>query len=234
MGKDKLRRWKELEDYEHVIQPELEELIHKDHYLKGQWRDLFFKNQNSLVLELGCGKGEYSVDLARKYPQKNFIGVDIKGARIWRGAKTAYLEGLLNVGFLRTRIEFICALFAPGEVDEIWITFPDPRGKRKDTKKRLTGSRFLNKYKKILRHGGIIHLKTDNFELFMYTRQILIYNQITILTETRDLYKESSFQEVRTIQTFYEQKYLENNQPIFYLKFSLSENSVINELPSED
>ena len=141
---------------------------------------------------------------------------------------------MLNVAFLRTRIDFICALFAPGEVDEIWITFPDPRGKKKDTKKRLTSARFLNKYKQILRNGGIIHLKTDNFELFKYTRQILIYNQITILTETCDLYKEPYFQEARAIQTFYEQKYLDNNQPIFYLQFALSENSIINELPEED
>ncbi|HAT65760.1 MAG TPA: tRNA (guanosine(46)-N7)-methyltransferase TrmB, partial [Flavobacteriaceae bacterium] len=161
-SKNKLKRFKENETFANVIQPSREVLLEKNFDLKGNWKKDFFKNDHPLVLELGCGKGEYSVNLAKEFPQKNFLGIDIKGARFWRGAKTALEEGLKNVGFLRTQIELIEHCFAENEVDEIWITFPDPQIKYKRTKHRLTNEEFLDKYRKVIRPKGVIHLKTDS------------------------------------------------------------------------
>ncbi len=168
-SKNKLKRFRENETFSNVIQPERDDVISGGFPLKGTWRSGFFKNENPIVLELGCGKGEYSVNLARRYPGKNFIGVDIKGARFWRGAKTALEEGLDNVAFLRTQIELIDLFFDRGEVDEIWITFPDPQIKYKRTKHRLTNAEFLGKYKTVLREGGFVHLKTDSEFMHGYT-----------------------------------------------------------------
>lgn len=161
-SKNKLKRFKENETFSNVIQPTRDEVVSGNFSFKGKWNQEFFKNNNPLVLELGCGKGEYSVGLAQKYPNKNFIGIDIKGARFWRGAKTAIEENIQNVAFLRSQIELIEFLFAEKEVDEIWITFPDPQIKYKRTKHRLTNSEFLQRYKKILKKDGCIHLKTDS------------------------------------------------------------------------
>src|SRR5699024_6206658 len=158
MGKDKLRRFAENLTFECFVQPEFEEIFRRDHPLKGHWRRDFFRNDRPIVLELGCGKGEYTVALAERDPRSNYIGVDIKGARMWRGAKTATERRMGNVGFVRTRIEFIGSFFAPGEVDEIWITFPDPQLRTKRAKKRLTAPSFLAAYARLLKPGGAIHL----------------------------------------------------------------------------
>ncbi|MBT8255699.1 MAG: tRNA (guanosine(46)-N7)-methyltransferase TrmB, partial [Bacteroidia bacterium] len=172
-SKNKLKRFKENETFSNVIQPSREELTKAKFKLKGKWNSEYFKNQHPLVLELGCGKGEYTVSLARKHPDKNFIGIDIKGARFWRGAKTALEEELNNVSFLRIQIELIDRCFARNEVDEIWITFPDPQMKYKRTKHRLTNSNFLDIYRTILKPAGIIHLKTDSEFMHGYTLGLL-------------------------------------------------------------
>ena len=173
MGKNKLKRFRENETFTNVLQPSREEILSGNFPLKGKWASDFFQNENPIVLELGCGKGEYTVNLAQQYPQKNFIGVDIKGARFWRGAKTALEEKVPNAAFLRCQIELIDMIFASNEVAEIWITFPDPQIKYKRTKHRLTNADFLEKYKKILAPDGLIHLKTDSEFLHGYTLGLL-------------------------------------------------------------
>ena len=181
-----------------------------------------FKNDNPIVLELGCGKGEYTIGLARCYPDKNFIGVDIKGARLWRGAKTASEGGMSNAGFLRTQIELIDKCFAPGEVSEIWITFPDPQIKYRRTKHRLTGSDFLRKYHSILSEGGVVHLKTDSAFLHGYTLGILHGQGHEVLYAQHDLYRDDNAPaHLKDIQTFYEKKYLETATPFTYVLFRL-------------
>ncbi len=190
--------------------------------MKGKWAQDFFKNDLPIVLELGCGKGEYSVGLAEKYPEKNFLGIDIKGARFWRGAKTALEEEMPNVGFLRTQIELVDQIFAEGEVDEIWITFPDPQIKYKRTKHRLTNSEFLQKYKKILKPDGVVNLKTDSEFMHGYTLGLLHGEGHEILHANHDVYKnEYSPEEVIGIQTFYEKQYLEENKRITYIQFRI-------------
>jgi tRNA (guanine-N7-)-methyltransferase len=221
-SKNKLKRFKENETFKNVIQPTREELVKKDFVLKGKWNKDFFKNDNPLVLELGCGKGEYSVELGRKYPNKNFIGIDIKGARFWRGAKTALEENITNVGFLRTQIELVDHAFAPNEVDEIWITFPDPQIKYKRTKHRMTNSDFLQRYKSILKPDGVVNLKTDSEFMHGYTLGLLQGAGHEILYANHDVYKqEGSPEEVTSIQTFYESQYLEQNKPITYIRFKI-------------
>jgi tRNA (guanine-N7-)-methyltransferase len=221
-SKNKLKRFKENETFKNVIQPTREELVKKDFVLKGKWNKDFFKNNNPLVLELGCGKGEYSVELGRKYPNKNFIGIDIKGARFWRGAKTALEENITNVGFLRTQIELVDHAFAPNEVDEIWITFPDPQIKYKRTKHRMTNSDFLQRYKSILKPDGVVNLKTDSEFMHGYTLGLLQGAGHEILYANHDVYKqEGSPEEVTSIQTFYESQYLEQNKPITYIRFKI-------------
>lgn len=221
-SKNKLKRFKENETFSNVIQPERDKIISGGFPLKGKWRSDFFKNENPLVLELGCGKGEYAVNLARKYPDKNFIGIDIKGARFWRGAKTALEENLGNVAFLRTQIELIDLFCDQGEVDEIWITFPDPQIKYKRTKHRLTNPDFLRKYKRILKENGVVHLKTDSEFMHGYTLGLLHGLGCEILYAHHDVYgNEYSPEEVTGIQTFYEKQYLEQQKPITYIKFRL-------------
>lgn len=219
-SKNKLKRFRENDTFENVVQPSREEVISDAKNLKGNWKKEFFKNNNPLVLELGCGKGEYSVNLAQVHPEKNFLGVDIKGARFWRGAKTALEDGLKNVGFLRTQIELIDHLFDENEVDEIWITFPDPQIKYKRTKHRLTNLDFLSKYKKILKPDGWMHLKTDSEFMHGYTLGILHASDAVIEYAHHDVYNtEYSPKEVTGIQTFYEKQYLEENKRITYIRF---------------
>ncbi len=221
-SKKKLRRFRDNETFENVIQPSRAEVLNEDCALKGNWQKQF-GNQNPLVLELGCGKGEYTVGLARLNPHKNFIGIDIKGARLWRGAKTALDEQLANVRFLRTQIELLDRLFAENEVSEIWITFPDPQIKYKRTKHRLTNPEFLTKYKKILKDQAVIHLKTDSEYLHGYTLGLLQGMGHEILYANHDIYRnEGSPAEVLNIQTFYESQFLESGKPITYLRFRLN------------
>lgn len=222
MGKNKIQRFAENETFPNLVQPPFSEVFKKDHSLKGQWNKTFFKNDKPIVLELGCGKGEYSVGLAKMYPDKNFIGIDIKGARLWRGAKTVHEEKLNNVGFLRTRIEHITSFFCQDEVSEIWITFPDPQPKRIKTTKRLSSSVFLNFYKTFLKPGGLVHLKTDSINLHRYTCEVVKLNNLKVHSCTEDLYGTFKDDPILSIRTFYEAQYLEQGLPITYLCFELS------------
>lgn len=218
-SKNKLKRFKENESFNNVIQPGRDEVTAGLFSLRGRW-DVFFENRHPLVLELGCGKGEYTTGLARLYPQKNFIGVDIKGARFWRGAKTAVEERLQNVAFLRSQIELIDMLFAENEVSEIWITFPDPQIKYKRTKHRLTNLSFLEKYRYILRDKGVVHLKTDSEFMHGYTLGLLHAMGAEVIYANHHVYRnEGSPEEVTGIQTFYEKQFLEAGKPITYIKF---------------
>ncbi|MDO6491750.1 MAG: tRNA (guanosine(46)-N7)-methyltransferase TrmB [Cellulophaga sp.] len=221
-SKNKLKRFKENETFDNVIQPTREEIVDQTFALKGKW-NTFFKNDNPIILELGCGKGEYTVGLAKQSPDKNFIGVDIKGARFWRGAKTATEESMNNVGFIRTQIELIDQLFAEGEVSEIWITFPDPQIKYKRTKHRLTNEAFLAKYRQILKPDGVVNLKTDSEFMHGYTLGLLHGKGLEVIYANHDVYKnEGSPKEVLEIQTFYENQYLEKGKPITYIKFRVN------------
>ena len=227
-GKQKLQRFAEMKHFDNVFEPTTEEALQGSREIKGKWRENFFKNNHPIVLELGCGKGEYSVGLARQFPEKNFIGVDIKGARIWRGAKTAIEENIPNVAFLRTRVEFITSFFGPNEVDEIWVTFPDPQPKDRQVKKRLTSPRFLDRYRQFLKPGGIVHLKTDNEPFWAYTKEVAEEQKLPVLESTSNLYGESidqfdpSTQEILSIKTHYETIFSAKGFDICYLKFSLS------------
>ena len=221
-SKNKLKRFKENETFSNVVQPLREDALAGNFPLKGNWGKDFFKNDNPIVLELGCGKGEYTVGLAQLSPEKNFIGIDIKGARFWRGAKTAAEQGMNNVGFLRTQIEIIDHFFAEGEVDEIWITFPDPQIKYKRTKHRMTNTEFLQRYKKILKPDGIMNLKTDSEFMHGYTLGLLHGEGHEVLYANHNVYRnEGAPQEVTGIQTFYEPQYLEKGKPITYIKFKI-------------
>lgn len=221
-SKNKLKRFRENETFANVLQPTREALIANTFELKGQW-NTFFGNDNPLVVELGCGKGEYTVALAKAHPEFNFIGIDIKGARFWRGAKTAVEENLPNVAFVRTQIELIEHVFGDEEVSEIWLTFPDPQLKYKRTKHRLTNPDFLTKYKNILRQKGVVHLKTDSSFLHGYTLGVLQGLGIRPIMAHHDVYKYvHAPKEVIDIQTFYEAMYLSQDIPITYLKFSFN------------
>ncbi len=221
-SKNKLKRFRENETFGNVIQPTREEALAGNFPLKGKWGSEFFKNDNPIVLELGCGKGEYSVGLARYYQDKNFIGIDIKGARFWRGAKTAVDEGIHNVGFLRTQIELIEEFFAEGEISEIWITFPDPQIKYKRTKHRLTNTEFLQRYKRILTPDGIMNLKTDSEFMHGYTLGLLHGEGHEVIYANHNIYENHGApKEVTSIQTFYEQQYLEKGKPITYIQFKI-------------
>ncbi|CAM4067711.1 tRNA (guanosine(46)-N7)-methyltransferase TrmB [Gillisia limnaea] len=221
-SKNKLRRFRENEQFDNVVQPSREELTQNNFPLRGKWRSNFFKNNNPIVLELGCGKGEYSVALALANPEKNFIGVDIKGARFWRGAKTGIEENINNLGFIRTQIELVDHIFDENEIDEIWITFPDPQIKYKRTKHRLTNSEFLQKYKYILKPDGIVNLKTDSEFMHGYTLGLLHGEGHEIIQANHDVYKNVySPKEVTGIQTFYEKQYLEQGKRITYIQFKI-------------
>lgn len=223
MGKDKLRRFAENLTFECFVQPEFEEIFRRDHPLKGHWRRDFFRNDRPIVLELGCGKGEYTVALAERDPRSNYIGVDIKGARMWRGAKTATERRMGNVGFVRTRIEFIGSFFAPGEVDEIWITFPDPQLRTKRAKKRLTAPSFLAAYARLLKPGGAIHLKTDSQHLYRYTQAVIAHFGLPCEAANPDIYGTGFADEVLSVKTAYEQKFLACGLPITYTRFGLGD-----------
>ena len=240
MGHDKLRKFAENETFACLLQPSAEDLLSdgffnlKDHPIKGNWaKQMFGRESAEIILELGCGKGEYTLDLARRYPEKCFIGVDIKGARLWKGAKTATKEKIPNVAFLRTRIEFITAFFAPGEVSEIWLTFSDPQMKSENS--RLSSPLFLERYRGFMKTGGIVHLKTDSRFLHEYTKAVCKANGLTVRACTQDLYASlmplcgqatvpSDFIDkldpvVYEVQTFYEKMFLEMGLPITYLQF---------------
>ena len=223
MGKGKLAKFADMETYENVFQYPYSVVEHVPFEMQGHWQEQYFKNNNPIVLELGCGKGEYTVELAKLHPDMNFIGVDIKGARMWTGATLALNEGLKNVAFLRTNIEIIERFFSPDEVQEIWLTFSDPQ--MKNPRKRLTSTWFLNRYRKFLVDGGTIHLKTDSNFLFTYTQYLVEKNQLPVLLRTTDLYAEpldsSEFAEAASIQTYYESMWIERGLNIKYMKFRL-------------
>jgi len=229
MGKNKLSRWAELETFSNVIQPGISDDFRQSHPLKGTWKREIFNNFNPLILELACGKGEYSTGLASRFPSRNFLGIDIKGARMWRGAKTAAEENLKNVAFLRTRIEFINSFFAEDEVDEIWIIFPDPHPGKRNSNKRLTSPWFLNIYRSFLKNNGLIHLKTDNKELFDYTESLIARNNLEIVFSTRDLYSDKMEDDILSIRTHYESSFLNKGLKINYLSFRLNKEKVISD-----
>lgn len=216
MGKNKLSKFADMETYSHVFQYRFEELKANGFPLKGEW-NRYFGNENPIVLELGCGKGEYTVGLARMYHNKNIIGIDIKGARMWTGATQALNENLQNVAFLRTHIELIREFFADNEVSEIWITFPDPQMSK--INKRLTSTRFMREYAAILKPDGIVHLKTDSNFLYIYTRAMTSENRLKVLSDTKDLYGSNVKDDILQIQTFYEQQWRSRGLAIKYLKF---------------
>ena len=230
MSKGKLEKFAEIGTFPNVFQ--LPTLFNSEDFeLKGKWNETYFKNTNPIVLELGCGKGEYTVGLAEKFPDKNFIGVDIKGARLWRGSKTAFENKMNNVAFVRTRIDHIEKVFAPVEVDEIWITFPDPQPQVSRERKRLTSPVFLKYYSNILKANGIVNLKTDNFPLYDYSKSVAEELKLELLAATDDLYKSiekddseyiSKNAELLQIKTYYEKMFLEQGLKINYLSFKLS------------
>ncbi|WP_254526623.1 MULTISPECIES: tRNA (guanosine(46)-N7)-methyltransferase TrmB [unclassified Sphingobacterium] len=216
MGKDKLRKFAEVSTFKNVVQ------LDAGKEYKGKWAKDFFQNEKPLILELACGKGEYTVNLAKLFPEKNFIGIDYKGNRIWRGAKTALEEGIDNVGFLRIQIETILEHFEKGEVSEIWITFPDPQPQDSREKKRLTNPVFLERYKEILVPEGIMHLKTDNDGFFAYTLEQIDLQGLPKLKETKDLYHSDLVDEVLSIKTYYEKKYLAEDKNINYVQWKFA------------
>ena len=221
MGKDKLRRFAENLTFDCMIQPEFEDIFHRDHPLKGRWHEDFFHNNKPIVLELGCGKGEYTIALAQRDPDRNYIGIDIKGARMWRGAKTATEQNMKNVAFVRTRIEFINSFFGEGEISEVWITFPDPQLKTRRAKKRLTAPLFLERYAKMLSEDGVINLKTDSQHLFAYTSAVIDHFSLPCEVANDDIYGSGYADEVLSVKTAYEQMFLERGLPITYTRFSL-------------
>lgn len=231
MGKNKLKKFAEMREFACALQYPREELIKNGFPHKGKWCEDVFKRKSPIVVELGCGKGEYTVGLAKSDPLRNYIGVDIKGARMWRGAKTVEEEKIVNAAFLRAEIENIDRFFCPAEIEEIWITFPDPQMKK--TRKRLTSTRFLNLYRQILKPGGIVNLKTDSPFLYEYTRRLVELNGFRIHMDTEDLYGSGLADPVSSIKTFYEQQWLSRGKKIKLLSFELP---AIGELcePQED
>jgi tRNA (guanine-N7-)-methyltransferase len=230
MGHDKLRKFAENETFRCLLQPRSGEVLvpsqepglHlKDHPVKGNWCSRMFDAPRPIVLELGCGKGDYTIALALKHPEFNYIGVDIKGARLWKGAKYATENSLGNVAFLRTRIEFLEAFFAPGEISQIWLTFSDPQMKSENS--RLTSPLFLERYRSVMARGGVVHLKTDSRFLHEYTRAVAEANHLDIIASSIDIYNEASREgfpdELLTVQTFYEKMFLQMGLPITYLSF---------------
>ncbi|MBR4263410.1 MAG: tRNA (guanosine(46)-N7)-methyltransferase TrmB [Paludibacteraceae bacterium] len=234
MGKNKLKKFAEMETFSNVFQCVARELdslqkaqpqnVGCKHNMAGLWRESYFHNENPIVLELGCGRGEYTVGLAARYPDKNFIGVDIKGARMWAGAREAEMNNMKNVAFLRTNIEVITSFFAANEVDEIWITFCDPQMKK--ATKRLTSTWFMQRYQQIMKPTGIIHLKTDSPFLYTYTMEMLRLNPYPVLCKTSDLYGETEenehLQDARALQTHYEKQWLDRGLTIKYIEWQLT------------
>ena len=222
-SKNKLKRFQENDTFQNVFQPTREEVVGGEFALKGKWNSDFFKNNNPIIVELGCGKGEYTVGLAEQNPNKNYIGIDVKGARFWRGAKSATDAGMSNVAFVRTQIELVDFIFAQHEIAELWITFPDPQIKYKRTKHRMTNSEFLQLYKKILQPNGIVNLKTDSEFMHGYTLGLLHGQGHEVLYANHNIYvNEGSPKEVTDFQTFYEKQYLEKNKAITYIQFKIN------------
>lgn len=227
MGKGKLAKFADMASYEHVFEMPYSCLREEGFPMRGFWRRDFFKNDNPIILELGCGRGEYTVGLGRKFQDKNFIGVDIKGSRMWSGATQSLKEGLGNVAFLRTNIEVIDYFFAEGEVDEIWLTFSDPQMKK--ATKRLTSTYFMERYRRFLKDGGTVHLKTDSNFMYTYTHHMVQKNGLPVLKETDDLYHSELLDDLLSIQTYYEQQWLSRGLTIKYLSFSLPHQGVLEE-----
>ncbi len=232
MAKNKLAKFAEMETFHNVFQCAAREVSADNPVVQmcGKWHEQYFKNDHPIVLELGCGRGEYTVGLAQLYPEKNFIGIDIKGARMWAGAKQAELAGQKNVAFLRTNIELLEQFFAADEVDEIWITFCDPQMKK--ATKRLTSSWFMARYSRLLRNNGRIHLKTDSPFLYIYTREVLRLNRFSMLADTDDLYaagEKPELREARALQTHYEHQWLERGMKIKYLCWELPQRETYEE-----
>jgi Predicted S-adenosylmethionine-dependent methyltransferase len=225
MGKNKLAKFDDMASYSHVFQCPFAVLQSQGFDMKGSWNKQFFKNDNPIVLELGCGKGEYTVGLGKLFPDKNFVGVDIKGARMWSGAKESLQAGMTNVAFLRTSIEIISHFFGKGEVSEIWITFPDPQMKK--VNKRLTCTHFMKMYREILSDNGIIHLKTDSNFMYTYTSEMIKANSYPVLFQTDDLYHSNSEDPILSIKTYYEQQWLDRGLNIKYIKFVCEERDTI-------
>lgn len=227
MGKDKLRKFSEVSEMDHVIEPSKEEMLHGSERLKGKWNEDIFIKDRPITLELACGKGEYTIALARRSPNRNHIGVDIKGNRIWRGAKTSIEDSLDNVAFLRTHIESIDSFFGKDEVDQIWITFPDPQKKSRRAKKRLTHPDFLNRYRKILRPGGTVNLKTDSSTLYDYTMDVILEQGLKVHHRCIDVYVlgklkfPDELNELMDTKTHYEKIWLEENKQIKFISFEL-------------
>ena len=224
MSKNKLSKFADMATYPHVFEPPFGATEEASFEMKGRWGERFFHNDHPIVLELGCGRGEYTVGLARLFPEKNFIGVDIKGARMWTGATESLRDGMKNVAFLRTQIEFITRFFAPGEVAELWLTFSDPQMKK--VTKRLTSTHFLARYRNILTDGGLVHVKTDSPFLFTYTRYVVERNRLPLGLCTDDLYgalpgADDETRRILNIRTYYEQQWLDRGLTIKYLKFRL-------------
>ncbi len=235
MGKNKLKKFAEMQEFSCVFQYPFGRLQSEGFPLRGKWNSDVFRSGNPLTLELGCGKGEYTVGLARRFPERNFIGIDIKGARIFTGAKEVTVSGIGNAAFLRTDIELIPHFFLPGEVDEIWITFPDPQMKK--TRRRLTSTRFLDLYRRICAPGAVVNLKTDSPFLYEYTRRLVALNNLECLADTADLYacpSGSLSESLTQIQTFYEQQWLSRGKKIKYISFRLPDSGVVLQEPVEE
>lgn len=229
MAKKKLQQFAELKTFKCVFEPDNETVIGENFYMKGNWHRDYFKNENPITLELGCGKGEYTIALAGMFPNRNFIGIDIKGARMWRGAKTVEQSQMKNVAFLRMRIEFITHFFASGEVDEIWLTFSDPQPRDRKGSKRLTAQRFLEKYSEILTPGGSVHVKTDSDVLYRETMKTILEGNHEPVIHADDIYGNDhnrfspQQREILSVRTFYENKFLAENEKIKYIHFQLNE-----------
>jgi tRNA (guanine-N7-)-methyltransferase len=220
MGKNKLKRFRENLDFPNLVQPVFTYPA-PDHELKGKWSKEFFKNENPLVLELGCGRGEYTLSLATKFPETNVIGIDWKGARLWRGAKTAFEAPISNAGFLRIQIQNIAAFFGENEVSEIWITFPDPQMQKTREKKRLVARRFLDSYRKFMKADGIIHLKTDSRPFYDYALEVIDAENLKIEFQTNDLYNSGFTDEILSVKTTYENMWLAEGAKICYVRFRI-------------
>jgi tRNA (guanine-N7-)-methyltransferase len=220
VAKRKLQHFAENETFPHLLQPTWD-MLQKGFPLRGKWNESFFRNTGPIIAELGCGKGEFSTGLGARYPEKNFIGLDLKGARLWRGGKTVQENNMRNVAFVRTHIEMIAGIFAPGELDEIWITFPDPFPQKAKAKKRLTSPRFLNRFRQVAGSNAVIHLKTDNTAFFDYTLEVIEEQNLQLLFHTYDVDKNPGDDDVVTIRTFYEEMFREKGEKIKYLRFRL-------------
>lgn len=225
MGKGKLAKFADLAQYPHVFEYPYSVIDNVPFEMKGKWGEQFFGNARPIVLELGCGRGEYTVGLGKLFPDKNFIGVDIKGARMWTGATESLRDGMKNVAFLRTNIEIIDRFFAEGEVSEIWLTFSDPQMKR--ATKRLTSTYFMNRYRRFLKDNGLVHVKTDSPFMYTYTRYMVEANHLPVLCETDDLYHSGLEDEILSIRTYYEQQWLDRGLTIKYLKFELPQTGTL-------